>query len=106
MRAGLLREKISFQKKERVQSSSGAYSFSYRTLLTTKCHKLREQVSSNEVNAKEEFYEKSVRIQCRAYPLIKEATDVVFQDSRYRILLTEYKIRDNTYIVHLKVNNE
>lgn len=107
MRAGLLREHVTFQKRERVQTASGAYSDSLKILLRTKCHKLKERpLLGKEINAREEFFDRELRIQCRDNPLIHEATDVVFQNRMYRILLVDSLIRDKTVVIHLKLNNE
>lgn len=106
MRAGLLREPILFQKRERIQSPSGAYTFKMVILLRTKCHKLRERPIGIEINAKEEFYEQDLRVQCRDNPLIDASTDVMFQNKSYRILLIDKQIKDKSVIIHLKLNNE
>lgn len=106
MRAGLLREPILFQKRERIQSPSGAYTSKLVIKLRTKCYKLRERSIGRETNAKEEFYERDLRVQCRDNPLIEDSTDVMFQNKSYRILLIDKQIQDKTVIIHLKLNNE
>ena len=106
MRAGLLRERITFQKRERIQTASGAYSDKLSNLLVTKCYKLKQRPLGKEVNANEEFYERELRIQCRENPVIEQATDVIFQNRSYRILLIDNIIQDRTVIIHLKLNNK
>lgn len=106
MRAGLLRERILMQKKTKTQSVSGAETFAFTTILSTKCHKIKENNFGGEVNAKEEFYESSLRIQARNNPIISEATHAVFQSNRYRIVLADYNIKDRTVILTLRKDNE
>lgn len=106
MRAGLLRERILFQKKEVTQSKSGAEVVSYSTILSTKCHKLKESNIGSEVNAEEEFYGTSVRIQVRSNPVLVEATQAIFRGNRYRIVLQDNIIQDRSIIITLRKDNE
>lgn len=106
MRAGLLRERVFFQKKQRIQSNSGAQNVVYTTILSTKCNKLKENSISQEVNAKEEFYGSTIRIQVRNNTVISEATNAVFQGTRYRVVLQDINIKDRSIIVHLRKDNE
>lgn len=106
MRAGLLRERVLFQKKIKTQGRSGAEVVNYATILSTKCHKLKESNIGGEVNAEEEFYGTSVRIQVRNNPILSEATQAVFRGNRYRIVLQDHLIHDRSIIITLRKDNE
>lgn len=105
MRAALLRYPIIFLEESAEQSDSGSIKKSWNVLLATRCEKLRNTPSAREENAKEEFFENTLRVRLRNRDLINESSHVTFQNQRYRIILKDDSVKEKTTILTLKKDN-
>ena len=104
MRAGLLREIITFAALQNITSPSGAVKQEYADVLTVKAEKRKITSVNTDIDAKEEFTGNTVVFRTRAYPVINERMRVKWQGRVYNIQLLDRQL-DNTYlIICTKVN--
>ena len=108
MRAGLLREIVVFKEPRTVQTATGAVSKEY--VAVHKCRGFNNRFSNvsdkDKVDAKEEFYGHFGVLQVRYSPKINDRQIVEFRGADYRIILLDYNVTDNTYLVNVNKVNE
>lgn len=104
MRAGLLREKVSFYAETRVQNSAGELVKTSQMVLATLCYRMKKQ-GGLLLNASEEFITSTVIIQIRKRAVIKEGMLFRYQNKDYRIENID-EISDQTQIITGKKVNK
>ena len=106
MRAGLLRDKISFLELTEIRTESGFKKKEYTNVLTTRCsrRKLSAQYGDG-LNANEEFIANTVVVQVRFNRLIKEKQRVDYNSKKWNIILID-KQADNSLMITLSKINE
>ena len=105
MRAGLLREKVSFYGEVRVQNSAGELVKTSQLLLSTLCYRIKKQ-GGLLIDASEEFITSTVIIQIRKRAVIKEGMLFRYQGKDYRIMNLDDQIGDQTTIISGKKMNK
>lgn len=98
MRAGLLREIVTFAALNTTRSPSGAVKQDYVDVLTVKAEKRKITSVNTDIDAKEEFTGNTVVFRTRAYPLINERMRVKWQSKVYQIQLLDRQL-DSTYLI-------
>lgn len=106
MRAGLMRDTLSFYELTTTQSSSGAKKKEYVKKLSAKAHKLTVKVDGSGVDAKENFLGEIVTFELRKDTRINKNQQVEWMSNKYSVQLIEYRQSDNAYILTIKRVNE
>ena len=107
MRAGLLKERICISKPVEEQKKSGFVKKEFVDYMSCKAWRKRQTASPGDgINAKEEFIENTIILQIRFDPRIKETHRIAYRCNKYDIVLLDFQIQDNTYIVTAKKINE
>lgn len=108
MRAGLLRGVAVFKEPQVVQTETGALSKQYVPVYRCRVYKKRfsNVTDKDKLEAKEEFYGHFGVLQVRYSPKINDRQIVEFQGVNYKIILLDYNITDNTYLVNVNKLNE
>lgn len=103
MRAGLLREILSFEELQTLKTASGAVQKKYVSIYTCKGYKRKMSSlrDADGLNAMEEFSGNTIVFQVRFHPIINEKQRVVYQGRQYSISLLDRQIHDNTYLITL-----
>lgn len=107
MKAGLLREILTFKELRKVQSPSGSVKKEYVTVFTCKAfrRKMSAVVDKDGVNAMEQFIGRIIIFQVRNYPIIKEYQRVIYRDQEYDIKLIDPQ-SDNSLLLTLEKLNK
>lgn len=107
MKAGLLREILTFKELGKVQSPSGAVKREYVPVFTCKAfrRKMSAVVDKESVNAMEQFIGRIIIFQVRNYPVIKESQRVAYRDQEYEIKLIDPQ-SDNSLLITLEKLNK
>jgi SPP1 family predicted phage head-tail adaptor len=106
MRAGLLRERIEFLELNEVHTDSGSVKKEYTPIYTCRAYKKKEIVYSNDgMNAKEDFIDRSITFHVRKCLCINDKQRILYNGKQYDIILLDYQIRDNTYMITCKEIN-
>jgi len=104
MRAGLLREFLTFEKETRVISESGAVKETWIKFCTVRAWK-KKLLTNEEMNAKESFLSASLTFQIRYNPQITDELRILYNGLRYKITGVDKQIQDNTIILNCtKIN--
>lgn len=105
MRAGLLKEFITFSELREIRSASGAMKREYAEVLRTRCcRKKLTAAYGNGLNASEEFIANTIILQARCNALINERQRITYQGKGYKIILLD-KQPDNTYLITCSKEN-
>lgn len=106
MRAGLLREQITFEEKRGVKTPFGSTDITYVPVLTCKAYRKKlSAVLGKEVNASEEFISNTIVFQTWQYPVINENLRISYNGNTYRIKLLDPQT-DRTYLITCTKNND
>lgn len=96
----MLREIIVFEKPEKKKTPSGFINSEWKPFFTCKaCKKKQTAPRSDDINAMEEFIEKTVVFQTYRYPLIDETLRIRWNGKLYRINLIDPEPTDNSYMI-------
>jgi SPP1 family predicted phage head-tail adaptor len=99
MRAGLLREKLTFQKQTKSQGQSGAITLTWETICTARAWK-KNVASGTEFSTKELFISQRLTFQLRYNPQITSDMRVLYNGVTYKIVgIPDKQIQDNTLIL-------
>lgn len=106
MKAGLLREILTFKELRKVQSPSGSVKKEYVSVFTCRAfrRKMSAVVDKDGVNAMEQFIGRIIIFQVRNYPIIKEYQRVIYRDQEYEIKLIDPQ-SDNSLLLTLEKLN-
>ncbi|MFV0587380.1 phage head closure protein [Bacteroides reticulotermitis] len=108
MRAGLLKEWITFYGLKESRTPSGAVEKKYdEAVLKVRCY--RKKITApvgNGLNAYEEFTANTLIFQVRFNPLISERQRISYQGRMYKIVLLDKQHEDNTYLITCSKINE
>ena len=107
MRAGLMRDIVTFETPEETQDNTGFVRKEWKPVLTCKVYrkKLTAQ-TGDEMNADESFIENTVQFQTYRYPVINDSQRILWNGKRYRIVLLDPQQVDNTYLITCKKEND
>lgn len=107
MRAGLLRETITFEELRETKTVSGFMKKEYTPALTVKANRKKlSAIVGDAINASEEFIGKTLIFQVRFHPAIKDNQRVSYLGRKYNIELLDKQMQDNTYLVTCRKINE
>lgn len=106
MRAGLLREIVTFVGLAEITSGSGFVKKVPSDLLTCKAYKRKANKLGTTVNAHEEFLGDTITLQVRSNPLINDSLQVRYNGQMYKIRMIDKDIRDNTLSITLEKLNQ
>jgi len=99
MRAGLLREFLTFQSQSKTQGASGAIKFTWTNVCTLRAWK-KNVVAGEEFNQKEAFTSERWTFQMRYDNKITSDMHVVYNGVTYKIVgVPDKQVQDNTMIV-------
>lgn len=102
MRAGLLKEKLTFLDEVKTSSSSGAPVKQWNAVYSCKAFKRQTSASIGDgLNAKELFVNYNLVFQVRYNPLISDSQRVEYRGRMYKIVPPLDYRQDNTYIITL-----
>lgn len=103
MRAGLLREWVTFKEPVKVIDRSGGQTVTYKDVYRARAYRKRfsNVTDKDKLDAKEVFYGHFGILQVRYSPLIKEDQIVEYQGNLYKIILLDRHLQDNTYLLNL-----
>lgn len=107
MRAGELRERITFLEVVQTQGESGAPRKEYVPLKTVRAQRLKQNYAAGSgLNAKEEFIGLTITFKVRRYPFINESLQVKYAGNRYKMVSPpDRNFSDNSLTITLtKVN--
>lgn len=96
----MLREIIVFEKSEKEKTPSGFVNSKWKPFFTCKaCKKKQTAPKSDDVNAMEQFIEKTVVFQTYRYPQIDETLRIRWNGKLYRIHLIDPEVAGNSCLI-------
>jgi hypothetical protein len=98
MRAGLLREKVTFYAITTKQTDSGFVSKTKTNIATVRCYRKRK-VDNSQMVGQEEFNAGTVVLQVRNDPRLANISNFSYEDEDYNVLQNLIQIEDNTRLV-------
>lgn len=104
MRAGLLREMITFRGLVKETTPSGFVKEEFSDLFSCRAYRKKQTGAVDGINALEEFPGMTIVFQVRYDPRIKEDMRIRYRENEYQIAAPDYQ-RDNTYLITCKKLN-
>ena len=105
MRAGLLRERVTFFGEVKAQNAAGEIVKTLQPILTTRCYRQKQQ-SNLQLAASEEFIATTVIIQIRKNAKVKEGQTFSYQGKDYLADNVDLQTNDQTLIITGKKKNK
>lgn len=105
MRAGLLREWVSFYKSNKKANGFEKTNPVRLCVLRTRCHRLKAFVGDMGVNSFEEFQRSTVNLQVRKSKIITSELTFLYQNEFYQIVNIDERVQDQTLVITGKKQN-
>lgn len=106
MRAGLLKEILVFEEPTEIKTPAGSIEKEWSPVFSCKAYKKKLTASGGEeMNAYEDFIEKTVIFQTYQYPIIKDTMRIRWSGNLYRIVLLDPQRQDRSYLITCRKEN-
>lgn len=107
MRAGLLKEVVTFLEPRIIRTKTGSTKKDYDKVLTCRAHKRKfsNVTDKDKVEALKEFYGHFGIFQVRFHPKIHEDQILEWRGQKYQIILLDPQ-PDNSYLINVNKLNE